>query len=333
MPLQTQPENSDAYVRHTRIYFSNEDQVGTPGVSTFFNYSIALNDEIQNVIGCELTGFSMAKQLTPTFRGRYIIGSTLPYANTTNTRRTTPLGNCIFDVRMTDTNNVETITFTVDLEVIVPTLPAVPYSLAGRVMSMDDIGDQVTAGVLSAMDTVGSGVINSTLITLVGSIDANGCYVCYAFEIAAPSNKIQIEFLFGTGTNITETPHRVLGFPALTDTVPDSVTNGVQGINAVDPNPVRYVDIHINQFREFKPFARVFLPTNTNFSWPINRPTDFRLLTEPMKNLTKLDIRLEFNDRQSYSADADVYHEIGLDVISLESIGKKPNWVEQQFLI
>ncbi len=333
MPLQTLPEGTDAYIRHTRIYLSNEDQTSTLTTTSLFNYSILLKDEIPNVIGCELIGFTMAKQLTPTFHGRYTIGSTLPYASVTNTRRVTPAGNCILDVQIEDIANVELITFAVDLEVIIPALPAVPYSLAGRVMSMASIGTEVATAIRLAMNAAGSGVINTTNDTLVAGIDSNGCFFCYAYETGTPSNKLEITFLFRTGANISDSPHRVLGFPALTNTIPDPTTNGVQATSVVDPNPIRYVDINISQFREFKPLARMFVATNYNFSSPVDRPDKFRLLTEPLRNLTKLDISLEFNDRQTYSADADVYHEIGLDIISLESINKKPHWVDQQFLI
>lgn len=333
MPLQTQPRGTDSYIRHTRIYLSNEDQTSTLTPSSLFNYSITLKDEILNVIGCELIGFTMAKQLTPTFHGRYIIGSALPYASVTNTRRSTPAGNCILDVRIQDVPNAGLVTFAVNLELIIPTLPAVPYSLAGRVMSMASIGTEVATAIRLAMDAAGNAIINTTNDTFVAGIDNNGCFYCYAYRTALPSNKLQVTFLFRTGANISDSPHRVLGFPALVDTVPDPVTNGVQAVSAVDPNPIRYVDINIAQFREFKPLARMFTATNYNFSSPVDRPDKFRLLTEPLRNLTKLDISLEFNDRQTYSADADVYHEIGLDIISLESIAEKPHWVDQQFLI
>ena len=333
MPLQTQPKGTDSYIRHTRVYFSNEDQAVVPTGTALFNYSITLKDEIPNVIGCELTDFTMAKQLTPTFRGRYIIGSGVQYASASNTRRASPAGNCIFDVRIEDIANATTIVFVVDLELIIPTPPAVPYSLAGRVMSMASIGTEVATAIRLAMNAVGDATINTTNDTLAAGIDSDGCFYCYAYETAVPANKLEITFLFKTGANISDSPHRVLGFPALVDTIPDPTTNGVQATSAVDPNPIRYVDINITQFRELKPLARLFTKINDNFSSPVDRPNDFRLLTEPPRNLTKLDISLEFNDRQTYSVDADVYHEIGLDIISLESINEKPNWVDQKILI
>ena len=143
---------------------------------------------------------------------------------------------------------------------------------------------------------------------------------------------IRVTFLFGTGANKTDAPFRVLGFPENTDTTNDAITLGVQGSYAVDPTPIRYVDLQLAQMPEFRPFARVFLNAG-DFARPFDRPTEFRLLTDPIGHLTRLDLTLRFNEDQPYSASADLFHDIALDVISLEPVSKKPNWVNQRFLI
>ena len=331
MPLQTLP-TSDSYIKRTRIYLSNEEQSTVVDEAHLFDYGITLKDEIQNVIGCELVGFSMAKHLTPTFRGRYVLGSVLPYASNTNTRRTSPPGNCMLDIHLNDTANVLSLTFVVDFELIIPTAPTLPYSLAGRIMTIAEIGNEMQQAIRLAMNATGDAYFNTTFVTLTAGVDSNGCFYCKAFEIASPANLIEITLLFGTGTNKSDSPSRVLGFPDNVDTTLDPTTFGVQGTFAVDPVPIRYVDLNITQIPEFRPFARVFLNPG-DFSRPLDRPTEFRLLTDPIGHLTRLDMILQFNNDQRHSASADLFHDIALDVISLEPVSKKPNWVNQRFLI
>lgn len=333
MPLQAQATDN-AYIHRTRVYFSNEDQVAP--ATDIFNYTIALENEISNVIGCELVGFSMAKRLTPTFRGRYVLNTGKPYPDATNFRRTGPnypAGNSIIDMRVIDETATITLDFAVDLDLVVPTSPTLPYTLVNRFLTMDQIGDVLREPIQLALDAQGDATLNTTNYTVDVDIDVLGRFYCKIYRIGDPTTQATVTFLFASGPNSTDSPHRVLGFDQV-DTTPDPLTSGVQAEFAVDPNPVRYIDISIEEFNEFRPLSRIFVSDpNGDFKRPVDKPTEFRTMVKPVRVLNQLTVRMQFNDRQEYSYGASYFHEIALEIISLQEVQTKPTWVDQRFIV
>jgi hypothetical protein len=327
MPLQTL-NTGDAFVRRTRVNVSNEDREPPGGL---FDYRVRLPDDITGVIGCELVGFSFAKRLTPTFRGRYTLGDPLPYADASNTRRAAPNGNTVIDVRMVDETATVALDFAVDLDLVVPAA-GLPYTLAGRFLTIADIGSLLGEPIALALDAQGDATLNTTNYTVNTGVDTLGRFYCYAHRAGDPATQAAVTFRFRSGYNSTDSAHRVLGF-AQEDTTPDPDTSGVQGAFAVDPTPIRYVDIRVKELAELRPLARVFLAEG-DFRRPVDKPAEFRLLTEPVRRLGALSLELTFNDRQECAyGSAPAFHDILLEVISLDPLQTLPTWVDQRFLV
>lgn len=316
------------YIKRTRVYLSNQDRA----TGTDFSYGIALKDQIQNVVGIELISYQFDKRLAPTFRGRYTIGTALPYASASNDRRTSPPGNMMVDIQVTNETNTTTMVFTLDLELIVPALPAVPYSLAGRTLTPAELATQLQTAIPLALDAAGSGTLNTSNYDVNTGIDSENRFFLNLSRVGAPGTFAEVIMLFETGANASDSMHRVLGFETQEDTTPDAATDGVQAAFSVDVAPIRYVDVFVRQFPELNPHSRIYL-TQGDFVRSEDYPNQPRFLTEPVTTLTRLDVTLTFNREQSPNTEADQFHDLGFEILSVEPEMDIPNWVEQKDLV
>jgi len=129
--------------------------------------------------------------------------------------------------------------------------------------------------------------------------------------------------------------HRVLGLPK-EDTVPDPLTSGVQSNCSIDTEPYRYIDIELGQIPQFKPFARIYISgdsTRNEFKRPQDTPEHIRLLTDPLRRLDKLNIKLKLQDDKAPNHEIITGHDLSFEVLSLEPTNVLPDWVDQRLFL
>ena len=108
----------------------------------------------------------------------------------------------------------------------------------------------------------------------------------------------ECRFLFGTGPNKEESAGTVLGFNDVDVTSSPVVIDGTNFQIATPPNRAtlnkyRFVDLYIDEFPEFQPFHRIYVPTiASNVTTLPENSSRVRLLTQPPRKLKELTLRI-----------------------------------------
>jgi hypothetical protein len=330
MPLQD--ISTKKYIKRTRLFLSSNDKDDTASKGDY-DYIINLKQEIQNVLSIELIGWNIPRYLTASFLGRYT-QSVKPYASTLNPRGSVP-GSSIADVLIVDETGLETLNFVLDMELVTPTAPALPVSYAGRKMTIDQIAVAFEEAIPLALDAAGHATLNTTNYTVNVGIDINNRFFFNMHRIGLPATQASVQFLLATGINHMDSMHRVLGLPKA-DTTINPTTSGIQSLCSIDTEPYRYIDIELGQIPQFRPFARIFVSgdsTRDEFKRPDNPPEKIRLLTDPLRRLDRINIKLKLQDDKAPNHEIITGHDLSFEVLSLEPTNVLPDWVDQRLLI
>ena len=329
MPLQD--IGTQSYIKRTRVFISSddrEDDISRDG----YDYTVLLKEEIQNVTSIELIGWNLPRYLTASFLGRYT-QSVLPYAHTNNPRNNVP-GTSIADVFIVDETATQSVTFVLDMELVTPAAPALPVSYAGRKMTTDEIVVALQQAIPLALDAAGHATLNTTNYTLNIGVNTDNQFFFNMHRIGLPATQATVQFLFASGVNQEDSMHRVLGLPK-EDTAIDPLTSGIQADCAIEPEPYRYIDVEIKQVPQFKPFARIFTSGDIHgneFKRPSNPPESVRLLTEPIRRLDRLGIKLSLQDNKAFNHEIITGHDLSFEILSIAPTEVLPTWVNQKLL-
>lgn len=111
----------------------------------------------------------------------------------------------------------------------------------------------------------------------------------------------ECEFLFGTGVNKESSAALILGFDEVDYTFTNLTLYGTLFKSLSSPretriNTYRYLDVFIEEFDEYVPFYRIFLPTIPSV-WTVipETSTRCRLLDKPIRHMKRLTFRLRLN--------------------------------------
>lgn len=322
MPLKNL--NVPGYLKRTRIYV-NSDEKDIERSNNNYDFIFNLNNEIQNVVSIELTSWNIHKRIAPTFMGRYI-QSVVPYPSQLNPRSIIP-GTSMMDIEMIDETGVQSVTFPVDLELVgVGTLN--PISLSGTLSSIATIIATLQIAIPEALDNEGHGLLNTTNYTLNIGIDNDSRFYFYAHRIGFPLLQAQLRILFKTGLNQLDSMHRVLGFNKI-DTIPNTITSGIQSLYSIETTPYRYIDVNILNIPELTPNGRIYLTNETDYVKPYDTPEKPRLLVEPIKKLNELRIKLTLPENESFNHEILTGYDLEFEILSLSPESCIPNWVNQ----
>jgi len=149
------------------------------------------------------------------------------------------------------------------------------------------------------------------------------------------SGTTEMELLFGTGVNKSESAALPLGFEPVDTLLPASKFSGVDVKRIVSTRPTNlgkftYVDIEIEQVDEFKPHTRAYVPafkTDKTVAQSFSiRP---RLLTKPIRLLTDLTFNFFLRDRTRPTNDQPLF--LKLEVFYLDRTLNIPNYAIDKF--
>jgi hypothetical protein len=236
------------------------------------------------------------------------------------------------DILVIDETATETLNFVLDMELVTPALPALPVSYAGKKMTIDAIVLAMQQAIPLALDAAGHGVLNTTNYTVNIGVDTDNRFFFNMHRVGFPATQASVKMLFKSGDNKADSMHRVLGFPK-EDTSINATTSGVQSECSIETEPYRRVDIEIGELPRFRPFARVFISGGRgDFVRPIDKPEKVRLLTDPIRRLSKLRIKLRLQDDKAPNHEIVTAHDLAFEILSVEPVSCTPNWVTQKFL-
>ena len=331
MPLQQAGDQS--YLKRSRVYVTNEGVsdgagAGSGSSSDQYDFSTGLDEVIQRVVAVELVDWIIPRSLSATFVGRYS-QSVVPFASTSNPRRSEP-GTSILDVRVTAEDDSAAIEFPVDMELVTPASGALPYSYAGLRMTSAELLAALSTAIPLALDAVGHAGINTTNYTVNTGVDEAGRFFFNLHLVGDPAAQGMVELLLSSGPNREDSMFRVLGV-AQEDSAVDATTRGFQSTGALEPVPLRYVDVRLPQCPELDPVARIFL--SADFKQPDDKPDAVRLLRAPLDRLESLRVQLVLPGgvRPGPAADDEAF-DLTFEVLSLMPEQCLPNWVDQRLL-
>lgn len=300
MPLQD-AKSAQNYVKVTRLYISSADR--TANSPSRYDYFVTLTQQLQYVIGFEITGFNFPTAIAPTF---------VPASGSNP-------GNNKVDFSLTDGVNTTTFSFTWPSLQYTYQNNAVPY------LSYTDALQQLMNNAIAGDPIFGPGGPSAALF--VANVDPSLFTSVSVFGAAVTG----FAFLFGSGPNAQNSAHLQMGFSE-TDTA-YALTQVSPGLSQLQP--FRFIDINIDAAREFKPLKRVYITDQQSYGSVRNDLdiTRTRLLSsEPIRLLTRLHITITL-ENGVLPPDNGLDHDFTLTTFSVANEIVIPKWLNQTFVL
>ena len=272
MPLQagvpTDGDEKHTYLKRVRIAVNSElrDSINSRDQ---FDFIFPLSSVFENIASIELVDYNISGSHQRTFR------DVAPVNNTISVTLGTVSGPVLnFDVTLT------------------PQTQSTPYTQA-------QLAAQLTIDLNTAMDATGDAYYNTAVfewvVTTLATTNAKGVANALNFAVVDTHTVVEVGATFNFGQPPIGGAAVVLGFP---DENTSAFTVGATVYNYPVPSfaPTlivdRYIDVFVGEFIEHSPVARVFITNDTDFKrnkWSVQAP---RLLTDPIRRLDKLSVRL-----------------------------------------
>ena len=300
MPLQD-PKGPN-YVRVRKVYVdSGKKEDYSKGE---YDYVVELDQELEYVIGCEITGFNLPKNLAPTF-----IHDRVGFK-----------GNAMVDFQVTDGIVTETFAFQWPEKSYTYENIPVPY------LSYIGTLSQLMNTAIEPSPTFGSGTAKEVTFNVASDPDEKT-----QVSLTAASGTVTFQFQFGTGAHYEISAATEMGF-----------TEADTGFSAsiLSPNPTflqsyRYIDVFIDKI-EFQPVKRIYMTDNLYYGTTINDPDVTRtryIQSNPIRRLKTLHITLLLEGGVVPPITTGRPHDLTLTFFTLANEEFVPNWVRQTFAI
>jgi hypothetical protein len=306
MPLQGDLSRN-SYVKVDRLFTSSRERTETSRGT--HEYQIRLRDELNYIVGIELTGYSLPTSIAPSFLKP----------------STDFVGNDAVDFTLRLDGVQRTFSF------LWPNFKYQYNSTSGQVISYTSALQQILKDVIDS-DPYYSG-IGGVDVSVLPRSDGKTSIVLMA-PVGSGMVGDFISFLWGTGANSERSAWKQMGFTQ-TDTPynPLSITFTVLSPNPTDLTPFSYCDVVVQEVPELDPLKRIYFDKENSLVVR-NDPnlTRTRLLSQPNRVLKTLTIRLYLEGR--ISAPDDKEHDLNFTVFSMQpEIPQIPTWLDQSFVL
>lgn len=341
MPLKE--VSTPHYIKRTRIAVDSRERDLARSKSRS-DYVFNVPEQIQNVIGIELVGWCFDTLYAPTYIGRY---NTFAPQRFPGDEIASPIaGLHTADIMLQDPNNLNrTMVFTIDAENFLG-IPGGSASFCWFLFESSTITVQVMA--LATTFTflgLNDPNFNTGNTQLQFQTDDLSVFNMYWYD-SATFEPFYSFFLFKSGPTASDQASRALGFepfvdtsiPPLFDVTPNPPSNQqyvLFGDYKANAQPCRYLNVHVKEVTEdFDPLARVYIDriSDPEYKRPCNEGSNMRLLSNPVRRLDRLSIRLMVEDyRVGQLQTPD--HQLTFDVLSLAQESSIPTWVKQKVVM
>jgi len=301
MPLQN-AIGPNKYVKVNKIFVNSEDrETGSAGP---YDYVIKLKDDIQYVVGLELTAYNFPNEIAPTF-----VAAGTGFDGTNK-----------LDFNLT--NGITTTEFTVTWPEKSYTYQNVTVPYLSYVRTLQQLLNEV----IFSDATFGNGGPNEA--TFLVDVDPEERTVV----TVSGTGVTGFQFLFASGANKDDSAHTAMGFTNADTASALTVTSP----NPTNLSPFRFVDVNVEQAREYTPLARIYMTSNIYYGTTRNEPnvTRTRLLSsEPIHRLRHLHIRLTLEGGVVPPVTSGLAHDLIFTVFSVANEETVPDWVDQTFVL
>lgn len=300
MPLQT--SKGPNYIKVTKAFVDSTDHLeGSKGP---YDYVIKLKDDIQYVVGIELTGWNFPNGIAPTF--------VAPGPNFTGTNT--------LDFNLS--NGVTTTAF----QVIWPEKQYTYQNVTVPYLSYVRTLQQLLNEAIVSDPLFGNGAPNEATFLVDVQPEEHTVVTVTGAGVTG------FQFLFGTGAGAADASNLAMGFPK---------ADTAAGLELTSPNPTnlspfRYVDVSLVQSAEYTPLQRVYLTSNLYYGTTRNEPnvTRTRLLSStPIQRLRFLHIKLTLEGGVVPPVTSGLPHDLVFTIFSVANEETIPEWVDQTFVL
>lgn len=314
------------YVKRTLVFVNSYDRVPSASVDGY-EFTWALEEEIQQVFSIELVQYSIPRNVVSTYLGqvdtfRAIREGVTTLANTQS--------NMVVDMKLVDETGTQSVILTGTLD----PLPGTGLSYSGGRLNLPEEIRQATFDMLSvALSNSTHPLLNNTNYNIEVVLDDNNI-----MTITAPNQfaltYANVELLFGSGPNRLKQSSVPMGFPPFQDTGSGMAVNnlGALGSFAVNLHPFRYLDVSIREANEFKPVARIYAldEDQDDYVNPCDLPKRCRIMEKPIRNMKTMGIKIrgERGLNLSFYGQTGIY--LTFELLSIAQVPKVPSWVIQR---
>lgn len=300
MPLQD-PKSSENYIKVSRLYISSADR--TSNSPSRYDYFITLNQQLQYVVGFEVTGYNFPTAIAPTFVPAQGVNP----------------GNNKVDFSLSNGIVTTIFSFTWPSNQFNYQNNAVPY------LSYVDVLQQLMNNAIQADPVFGAGAPNSAFFSV--NVDPSLFTSVTVFGVGVTG----FAFLFGSGANAANSAHIPMGFNKVDTAL--ALTQLSPGITQLQP--FRFIDIRIDAAREFDPLKRVYISDQQSYGSVRNDLdiTRTRLLSsEPIRSLRRLRVTITL-EGGVLPPDTGLDHDFTLTTFSVANEIVLPKWLNQTFVL
>lgn len=300
MPLE-QAKSIENYVKVHKLFISSSDR--TQNSVGPYIYEVDLNEEIQNVIAIEVTGYNFPSNIAPTF-----VEAGAGFSGTNKLD---------FEIQG-PTNTVFTATwpskqYTYE-NVTVPYLSYV--QVLAQIMNEAIASDALygTGGPNEARFIVTADPEEVTSVRVVGA------------------GVTGFRFLFASGPNSLDSCFNAMGY----NQADTAVAMSQRSPGRTLLRPFRFFDVNIEQVPELSPLKRIYATNNLYYGSVRNDPciTRTRLLSsKPLRRVQRLGIRITLEGGVVPPVFEGRDHELTLTVFALSNEVTVPGWVRQLFVL
>jgi hypothetical protein len=301
MPLE--PEKSRAnYVNVTKLFISSKDK--DENYTDPYTYEVRLDQEIQYVVGMEITGYNFPSEIAPTF-----------ISQGKKTRGTDKL-----DFQLQAGALVKNFTATwpeKSYSYQNLTVPYLSYVLVlGQILNIA-IENDPDFGVGGANEAIFSSVADPNELS---SVSVSGTGVT------------GFAYLFATGSNKDNSCFNAMGY----NQVDTAFALEQKSPTRTNLKPFRYLDINIKQAAEFTPLKRIYTMDNIYYGTVRNDPSVSRtrlLSSQPIRKLRKLNIEIRLEGGIIPPNLTGLEHDLTITVFNIANEQVVPGWVSQVFVL
>lgn len=329
------------YIKRTRVFVNSNERIVDESRSGW-TFTIALPEEIDNVVAIELYQYNASRDAGPTFSGvfdfeRALYGEFAAQQNAVTGKTPT---------RMDFPNEAGQPFFEVlsDLDPLAGFIPATfstgAYPVADYILTKSYLFTAFQTDFSSRALVAGiTPPVISNYASENGTVYTDERMFVRFQSTVTPGNFAPLTLKYGTGiasgkVDSSQNTARQLGFNPYRDTQVDANSYTV-GDYLFNNRPYRYLEVFVDEIDELQPVARIPLVNRQDDDYVTSEdpPRLPRILIRTVERLWKMHVRLRLEGDRIPPTVADTGTDLVFDVYSIAPIQKLPDWINQTFTL
>lgn len=331
------------YVKRSLVFVNSFDRVKQES-SSGFEFTWALEEELQQVFSIELVQYSIPHSTAPTWIGK-LDYSQVFRDNGVVVLNSTPT-NTLTDILITTEDGLSSAILKSDSDQNVAygyifflffhTKTSISGFRPAQISVQRNLLERDIEGRFILLDHP---VINESnyevkWVYLNDLDEANDITTMVVENKGTPGSYATVEYLYATGTSKHNQTSRVWGFPPGVNSTPTaSPENGARPSFPPTFTQFRYINVNLEEAPEFSPLARIYTTNNDeedNYVNPCDIPRKTRIMKTPIRNMKRMRISLNAENGMQFMGLSDIGVLLVFEILSIQQVPKVPKWIVQR---